>query len=90
MWPTPQETEEILNGKLYFFCAVKDKKGDDISKILKTLATEKYIAQSKGFQHKQFWLYSFLYRSHIVSGIIVDYNLKKTEQFTLMLKMSHH
>ena len=44
MWPTPQEIEEILNGKLYFFCAVKDKKGDDISKILKTLATEKYIA----------------------------------------------
>ena len=85
MWPTPQETEEILNGKLYFFCAVKDKKGDDISK---NSQNSRY--RNKGFQHKKFWLYSFLYRSHIVTGIIVDYNLKKTEQFTLMLKMSHH
>ena len=23
MWPNPQETEEILNGKLHFLCSVK-------------------------------------------------------------------
>ena len=72
-----RKLKKSLMENFTFFVPWKIKRVTIYQKILKTLATEKYIAQSKGFKHKKFWLYSFLYRSHIVSGIIVDYYLKK-------------
>ena len=48
MWPTPQETEEILNGKLYIFCVVKDKKDDDISKNSQNSRYRKIYSAKQG------------------------------------------